>query len=459
MDKQLATTPPGNAVSKALIRHCWQLEYEDLPEPAVRQAKRCLLDYLGAAFGGSGTETAKKVRAFLSKFDVGEHVAAIGHGRKTDALRAALANGITSHVLEMDDGERRSTVHPASAVMSAVLPLAEQRRIAGKRAIAAIVAGYEAAIRLGRAVQPSHRACGFHSTATCGTFGAAVAAAKVLELGERETSAAFALAGTSASGLLEFLSGGGEMKQFHPGKAAMCGLVAAHLAQCGFAAPEDILEGDRGFFRSMSEDFHPAECLEHLGEKWAILAVYFKPFAACRHCHAPIEGAIRIRERRRIALDQIAKISVSTYKQAVDGHAENRPQSSTAAKMSLPYCVAVALKTGWAGTEEFEPACFRDPEVLRLSGMVEVCEDEALTKLVPGKRSAIVVLTLKDGRSFREHVEVPKGEPENPLSDDEIEQKFMSLASSSRTPECLKEIRAVVENMEDRLDELFPLLL
>lgn len=458
MEKDNRPFRPENGPSKMLAGFCSRLRYEDLPAGVVGQAKRCLLDYLGATLGGSATETGAKVRAFLGKFDDKGGATAIGHGRKADLFRAALANGITSHVLEMDDGERRSAVHAASAVMSALLPLAEQNEMGGRRAIAAIVAGYETAIRLGRAVQPSHRESGFHSTATCGTFGAAMAAANALGLQENEASAALALASASASGFLQFLSDGSEMKQYHPGKAAVCGLLAACAAQSGLTAPEDILEGERGFFRSMSDVPKPSECTDGLGAAYAILDVYFKPYAACRHCHAPIEAALKIRSGSGTTPEQITKIAVSTYKAAVDGHMDRRPDSPTGAKMSLPYCVAVALTTGWAGIKEFTPEYFNDPGILKCTDMVEVKEDEALTSLYPGKRPALLEIFSKDGRQFKVFVEIPKGDPESPLSDGEIKKKFVELGSVCRSENESQRICSVVENVEERFAELFGLL-
>jgi len=169
-------------ISELLVDFLYDLNYDNLPSEVIHQAKRCLLDYLGVALGGSNTSTAKKMQIFLSKFGDEAKITAIGYHKKTDTFKAALVNGITAHVLELDDGHRRATVHTGATVISTILPLIEQENIDGKRAIVAIVAGYETALMLGRAIQPSHRSRGFHATATCGTFGAATAASKGLNL-------------------------------------------------------------------------------------------------------------------------------------------------------------------------------------------------------------------------------------------------------------------------------------
>ena len=445
-------------VSELLVNFLYNLTYDDLPSEVVNQAKRCLLDYLGVVLAGSTTETAKKTRTFLSKFNGDANVTAIGNRRKTDIFKAALVNGITSHALELDEGHRRSTVHSGASVISTLLPLVEQENTDGRRAIVALVAGFETAIRIGTAIQPSHRSCGFHATATCGTFGAAMAASKILNLSEKEMSCALGIAGTSASGLQQYLEDGSEIKQYHPGKAALCGLLAAYLAQSGLTAPNNILEGKLGFCKSTSVEYNMPEIIYDLGSKFSIIDVYFKPYAACRHSHAPIDAIISIRSKENIEVDNIEKVNVLTYHSAVDGHADPHPQSTVGAKMSTPFSVAVALKTGRAGPEEFTPSFFNNPEVINLAKRIAVQEDPELTRLYSDRRPAIVEIITKDGNKFQERVDFPKGEPENPLSDKELIKKFTDLASCCRSKEEIASILEIVENTEKKIGNIFQLL-
>jgi len=445
-------------VSELLVNFLYNLNYNNLPSEVIDQAKRCLLDYLGVVLAGSTTETAKKIQTFLSKFNDEGNITAIGYQRKTDIFKASLANGITSHVLELDEGHRRSTVHSGSAVISTLLPLVEQENIDGRIAIVGIVAGYETAIRIARAIQPSHRSCGFHATATCGTFGAAMAASKVLNLSEKEMSCALGIAGTSASGLQQYLEDGSEIKQYHPGKAALCGLLAAYLAQSGLTAPNNILEGKLAFFQAASDEYNTSEITNNLGHKFSIIDVYFKPYAACRHCHAPIEAIINIRSKNNVEVNKVENINVSSYKSAVDGHTNPYPQSEVGAKMSLPFSVAVALKAGSASPKEFTSDVFNNSEILNLAKKVEVHEEPELTHLYPDKRPAIVEIVTKDGNKFRERVDFPKGEPENPLSDNEIINKFMNLASCCRSKEEISNILKIVENTENKIGKIFQFL-
>jgi len=443
-------------ISEALIDFLYNLDYNHLPPEVIHQAKRCLLDYLGVALGGSTTETAAKMRSFLSKFSDESKITAIGYQRKTDIFKASLVNGITSHVLELDDGHRRGTVHAGAVIMSTVLPLIEQESIDGREAIVAIIAGYETALMIGRTVQPSHRSRGFHATATCGTLGAAMAASKAMNLSIKEMSCALGIAGTSASGLLQFLEDGSEMKQYHPGKATLCGLLAAYLAQSGLTAPHNILEGHRGFLRATTDGIDISAITQD--NNFSILDVYFKPYAACRHCHAPIEAILNIRSKQDLSVDKIEKVNVLTYKSAVDGHDDPYPQNVVGAKMSVPFSVAVALKTGWAGPKEFDPVSFNDPEIINLAKKVELKEDPNLTNLVPEKRPAIVEIVTKDGNKFLERVDLPKGEPESPLTDEEIRKKFTDLASCCRSKEEIANIIEIVENTEEKIEKIFQFL-
>jgi len=450
--------PHNNGPSQLLVNFLYNLNYDDLSQEVVAQVKRCLLDYLGVVLAGSTTGTAMKLRTFLSKFNDKAQSTAIGYGRKTDILKASLVNGITSHALELDDGHRRSTVHPGSAVISSLLPLIEQEKINGRRAIVGIVAGYETSIRIGRAIQPSHRSCGFHATATCGTFGAAMAASKVLDLSTQEMSCALGIAGTSASGLQQYLEDGSEIKQYHPGKAAFCGLLAVYLAQSGLTAPNSILEGKLAFFQSASKQYNVSEITDSLGDKYSIMDVYFKPYAACRHCHAPIEAIINIRSKKNVGVDDIEKVNVLTYRSAVDGHINPTPQSEVGAKMSVPFSVAVAIKTGLASPKEFTSEYYNNYEILNIAKKVEVKEEPGLSLLYPDRRPAIVEIVTRDGDTFHERVDYPKGEPENPISDEEIKMKYIKLASCCRSEEEIANIIEIVETAEDKISEIFQYL-
>ena len=446
-------------VSNLLVDFVYNLDYKDLPPETIHQAKRCLLDYLGVILGGSTTQTGVKIRKFLSEFENKEEITAIGYQRKTDLFKAALVNGITSHALELDDGHRGSAVHIGSAVISAILPLIEQNRVDGKTALTGLIAGYETAIRIGNAIQPSHRKLGFHSTATCGTLGVAMAASKILNLSKQETHYALGIAGTSASGLLQFLEDGTEIKQYHPGKAAMNGLLSAYLSKSGLTAPDNILEGKRGFLQAFSDKFNTSMISDSLGKTFVIMEVYFKPYAACRLCHSPIEAVLNIlNSHGNLNTNDIKRIVVSTHKSAIDGHTDPFPKSIVGAKMSIPYCVAITLKTGMAGPHEFEPYLFNDPEVLSLSERVEIKEEQTFTKLVPLKRPAIVEIIMADGSKLCNRVDLPKGEPENPMSDMELKKKFTNLSSYCRSEKEISKIISIVEKAEENIREIFPYL-
>lgn len=445
-------------VSATLAEYLSGLNYDALPEPVVRQARRCLLDYLGVALAGAATVTAGQVRQFLQGFPGVDGVTVIGMRHRTDVLKAALANGMLAHALELDDGDRRAAVHPGAVVCSAVLPLAEQESIDGRRLLTGIVAGYEAALRVGRAVQPEHRARGFHATGTCGTLGAAVAVAVVRGASTDELARALGLGATSASGLLQFLEDGSQIKHYHAGKAALCGVLAADLARCGLTAPVDILEGKRGFFQALGRQDDAAACIRGLGDDFAIQDIYVKPYAACRHAHAPIEAVLTLRQRHDLKPERLDRITVTTYHAAVDGHQDPAPRGTVGATMSTPYSVAVALCAGRAGPREFAGEMLQNAQVLDLAGRVTVVEDAALTALVPERRPAIVTVRTVDGQEYSHRVDLPRGEPENPVSAADLERKFRDLAGVNRSAEVCDRIVQVVAGIENRIGALFPLL-
>src|SRR5690606_29784581 len=209
-------------------------------------------------------------------------------GGQSSVLNAALVNGAASHVVELDDIHKGSIIHAATVVIPAALAVAEWKGLSGKELIAAVVAGYEVCYRIGEAVSPSHYYY-WHNTATCGTFGAAIAAAKLLGLTTEQTIAALGNAGTQAAGLWEFIEDGAMTKQLHTGKAAMNGLLAALLAQKGFTGPQKILEGNRGFFKAMSEEYDASRVTEGLGNEFKIMENSFKIHASCRHTHHAVD--------------------------------------------------------------------------------------------------------------------------------------------------------------------------
>lgn len=403
-----------------------RLSYGDLSPSQVRRLKIYFLDWLGSAIAGKEGAPVQILLGLIR--DLGGHpestiIASQSYG---NCLMAALANGASSHMVEMDDLHRESILHPATAIMPAVLALAEREKASGAELLVAIAVGYEAAIRIALGVGPSHYRF-WHTTATCGTFGAAAGAARLLNLDEEQTLSAYGSAGTQAGGLWEFLTNNAMSKQLHPGKAAFNGLLAALLAQRGFTGARRILEGEKGFFRATSGDFDPSRCLAGLGEEFYFERNSLKYHASCGHTHAAIDAVLQATGGAALAADDIAKVTLTVYQGALDLLAAVEPKTPFLAKFNLPFCIATALRFGQAGLEDFTVERVDDPEMARLMQKVELRSDPELSARYPRQWPARVEIVTRTGERLAGSVTYPKGDPENPLSESEVVRKFKSL--------------------------------
>ena len=440
------------------IDHLFQMGAKEIPPDVLHQAKRCLLDYLGCALAGSVELQQKGVKIEKTCLAKGRAGLMFGDNLGSSMPYTALLNGMFAHVLEMDDGERYGMVHPGAPVISALLPLVRQHKVSGRQFLHAIIIGYEATLILARAMQPELKLRGYHATGVCGTIGATMAVAHALKLDRYCMKNALSVAATSASGLLEVIRDSSELKPFNAGHAAMSGLNAAILAQAGFNGPDDVLGGKQGLISAMAGR-KACDVLEYPDNIWTIQGIYTKPYAACRHCHAPIEAALTIRNHAEIEVDVVKDILVETYKWAVHLHDHAVVCSVSSAKMSTPYSVAVALETGRASLAEYSESSVARSATLALAKKVRVCVSDALTERVPAQRAAIVTVTLKDGTSHREMVELPKGEPEKPMSDAEVIGKFTEMCVYAGISEKKSELLSrYVWNIDECMDKLMSVL-
>jgi 2-methylcitrate dehydratase PrpD len=389
-------------------------------------ARNSLFDYLGVTVAGANLLKGKEQTLIRSQsISDGCHI--IGEQGQVPANIAALINGINAHVIELDDGHRIGMLHLGAPVISAMLAAAENEQLSTNDFLLGIVIGYEVAIRLACAVQPGSKLRGYHATGTCGTVGAALGIATALHFDFEQMKSAFSAATTSAAGLLEMIEGDTELKPYNAGRAAMDGLTAAYIGMARFKSPEDALGGKRGFLKVMTEDPKMEYLTDFSGDKLMIETIYMKPYAACRHCHPSIEAALDIRNQAGFNISEVQNIHVDTYKLAVAGHDHTDIKGVNSAKMSIPYSLAVALCTGKAGLDEFTDKFISDKNIQTITDRVTVSDVEELTVLCPQKRVAEVTITTKNG-VFSKRVDYPKGEPENPLSQQELEDKFRGLA-------------------------------
>ncbi|KON29656.1 hypothetical protein AC482_05940 [miscellaneous Crenarchaeota group-15 archaeon DG-45] len=437
--------------TRALAGFCSGLGFEDLPSEVVDKAKECLLDWTGSALAGSRLRPSVIVAGLVEALGGAPESTVVNSVRKTSCVNAALANGVMSHILELDDVHRASILHPAAPIIPAALALAEREGADGRALIAAVVAGYEAGIRLGEAAGISHYRF-WHSTGTCGAFGAAAASGVILGLDGEEMASALGSAGTQASGLWQFMAEGAMSKHLHPGRAASSGVLSALLAGGGFTGSPTIIEGERGFCAATSSDPRLDRVTEGLGRRFKILETSFKAHASCRHTHSAVDAAIRIREAGGLEAGEIAGVRVETYPDALKIAGIDDPQSPHEAKFSLRYCVSTALLRGRLGVEEFTARALADPEVRELMERCEIVVEPDLSMEYPARWPSRVEVTTRGGERLRDHVEYPLGDPANPLPPEALTGKFRTLASKTLPEEEVEAVIDAVFRIEDIQD-------
>ena len=440
-------------LSDSFLDRVCSVRYADIPVSTFAMLRTCLVDTIGVALAG-GADLKEKEMQLMELIDDGSDVVApIGFDQKTSIPNAILLNGLSSHFLELDDGVRYGVIHPSAPLFSALLPIAMVKNVSWEQFVLGAICGYETSIRIASAMQPSHYSKGYHPTATCCTLGVAVGIAVMLGYNRQEIKDSLGAATISAYGTLKVLEDVSELKPYNCAKAALMGYYAAIMGKVGFKSPEDPLSGENGFLKMMCDHFD----MERLVGQWDSLAIekiYLKPYASCRHTHPEIEAAIFIREQEGFDPEKISAIRITTYKGVIGKHDGNIIYGESSARMSIPYSLAVALMTGRAGIEEFTDKYIKDSLIQRLTKMVVIVDDEELSSLVPDKRVAIVYVEQTDGKSFMKRVDYPKGEPENPLNQEELYTKFSSLAiHGGMTERKADELFHMV--MEDKLLDLY----
>jgi 2-methylcitrate dehydratase PrpD len=447
--------------TRSLAEFVARLRFEDLPQAVVDQACRIIVDTAGCALS-AWTEDPQKSRiarevAELYASAGGASVIGIA-GLRSQPAFAALANGILANAADNDDTHKRALLHTGSVVVPPALALAETLGLSGRDLILALVAGYEVAVRVGMAVMPTHYRY-WHSTATNGTFGAAACAAKALKLDADAVQCALGLAGTQAAGLNTFFESGDMSKSIHPGKAAFNGILSAQLAQMGATSPPTILEHPKGYLNAYSTEPKPQKLTEGLGSSWEILQNGFKYFPSILASHSPIQATLALVRKHRIDPRQIARITNETYN-TVKSHFSNKDVSTVmAARVSVPYCIAVAAIDCELTQAQFAPARINDALVRAVLANTEIIADAGLNALYPDKFPARVTISLKNGSAFQETVLIPKGDPQDPLSAAELDAKFRGnadiLLGNARAGELLQAIYGLPDARNvDRLRDL-----
>lgn len=425
------TAPAYPSTSTGATRRLAQFVAGARVDEATRAiTRRYVLDWLGSALAGSEMAPPSMIREVVEELGGVPRATVLGSGLRTSAPLAALANAAASHVLEMDDLDRGSISHPAAPVVAVALALGEAEDVDGDAFLDAVAIGYEVCIRVGEALGTSHYDY-WHTTATAGTLGAAATAARLLRLDEKQTVNALGSAGTSAAGLWEFLADGAMSKQLHPGKAAHDGILAAMLARRGFTGASRIIEGPKGLLAAMSRDSHPEALTDGLAEEqahWRIANVSFKFHACCRHIHPAADAILALRSEG-LSPDDVESIHVQIYSQGLDLLDGVEPTTPYAAKFSLPFAVAAALRFGDLGLDRFTDDAIVDSGTLALAERITFAPDPELDRLFPAAWPSIATATLKDGGIRTARIDHPRGDPEGGVSNADLAGKFVLLTT------------------------------
>jgi 2-methylcitrate dehydratase PrpD len=439
--------------TRELVDFLHTLETRDLPSEVLHRARYFLLDYLACAIRGSREESSAAVQRMIQRTGANGCATIIGTRARTIPGLAAMANGASAHGIEQDDTHSGGSIHLGATMYSAALALAETLPDTSPDAFfTAVVAGFEAAARIAMAVQPKeHYALGFHMTPTCGVFGAAITSAKLLGLSAEQTLAAVGITGSMAAGSMEFLADGAWTKRIHPGLAAQNGIYAALLAAEGFTGPLRILEGRDGFLHGYSRNPIAERLTANLGESFEILHTAVKPHACCRYMQGPIDAILAIMSEQKIEASQIRQIEIAVLEAGWGIVAEPRarkynPESVVDTQFSMPFGAAVAAIDGIAGLEQFTLEKARSPKIRELMNKIALVKDPRIEENFPKEWATRVTIEVENGQRWEKFVRYPKGDPENPLTWDEMAAKFRTLAGTVLSAERCDEIIAAVSS-------------
>lgn len=419
-----------NSLTSTVAAWIHKQSARELPAEVEHHMRRMILDHLSGVIPASTGEVSNFVSNHVQRHYGKGPATAFGIENST-ALGAALLNGTSAHGIETDDGYTPGSFHPTCVVLPAVFALAEERNSSTTQILRAAAIGMEVGCRLAAAGHPATRRRGFHNTAIAGVFGAAAASAVLLELDEIQTLNALGIAGSHAGGLFEFLGSSAEVKRLHPGKAARDGIAAADLAFSGLTGPATVLEGEDGYFSAYAgtagTDWHPETILNGLGEQWAVMRSYIKPYPCCRHLHGAIDGVLALSAEHSLNYRDITTVHIGTFSIAA-GHTGTEISTMMGAQLSLPYAVAVALQKNRLTLADFSEENRNDPEVHSLMSRITVEIDETADQNYPlNGRPAAVTITVEDGTSYTTYIQHPYGEPDNPMTDQDLEQKARDL--------------------------------
>jgi 2-methylcitrate dehydratase PrpD len=418
-------------LAERLAAFAADLKFDDLPPAVVSDVKLRALDILGIALAASGHEVGPPMRAGLESWAGRGECTVVGAKFAASAPVAIMINGTLAHGLDFDDTHAPSVTHASAVVIPTVLGLGEAGGLDGRAVITAAVAGYEAIARIGMAAPAAFHRQGWHATSVCGTFAAALAAGVCERMDRAALTSALGIAGSLASGVMEFLEDGSWVKRLHPGWAGQAGATAAALARAGFPGPSTVLEGRYGLYRTFVNTDPDPRPFDTLGQTWETLNTAFKPYPACHFLHAFLDCALSLRAAHGLAPEAIEAIECLVPPSgmpivAEPYEAKRRPRTPYDAQFSLPYSVAAALVDGRVDLDTYAVDRLGDPRVLALADRV-VCRPDPDTTFPDGFPGRVQV-RVTDGRVVEAREPDGRGGPARPLPARAIVEKFRANA-------------------------------
>lgn len=438
--------------NKILANFYSNLSFEDLPRDVVQKARLSLFDFFVVLLAGREYGVLTSVaEAFAISNASSQGVYCYGLDLTLSEEHAAFIMGLVSHSVELDDGHRFGTSHPAASIIPCVLASAQKCNADFMSVLKSIIVGYDLMLRLARSINPSHLKRGFHSTATCGSVGAAAAAAVIRNFSVEQTMHAVSIGALQSSGLQEMLHSNPSIKALQPGKAAQSGVFSANFVSLGAKGPVTIFEGNHGWLKAMTDEFRPGDLLDDLGSRWEIMYTYTKLYPTCRHCHQAIDLAIEL-YNSGYRISDISKLNIKLYSVAIsEVGLINDPANFEEAMFSVSYAVSIALKCGKVGINEMKKF-IDDQEIKSFTKIISVLEDNEMNRLYPIERGSKLELHLVNRSKVTLENKVPKGEYDTRISDAEYLQKGKNILFGVTTEENIEELWKLI--VEESLNDV-----
>lgn len=461
------TTPSTAGLTRDVATFVCETAFDEIPADVFELAKKSVLDGLGLAVSGAVAKSGELVRKHLAQLSLGEGPATvIGSELRVAPRFAAFANGVGIHADDFDDTQLAVAsdrvygllTHPTAPSLPAALAAGEMLGKDGKSVLLAYLIGVEVECKIAEAINPRHYQTGFHATATCGTFAAASATARLMGLDQPTTARALSLAGSQSAGLRENF--GTMTKPFHAGRSSESGVVAAQFADLGWTAADTILEAPRGFFRAAGGGFDPNAIVGKLGHPWTFASpgISIKPHPSGSLTHPGMTEMLRLIKAHAIRAEDVVHVRVGTNSNMPNALIHHRPQNELQAKFSMEFCMAILLLDGRATLTEFTDEMVMRPDVKAMIEKVDFVIDDEAERAGFEKMTTIIDIDLADGRRISGRADFGRGSPAMPMTFDEVAEKFLGCTEFADFPEAkAREVISLVRSFET-LPSIAPLM-